>query len=368
VTTPIAGRLYSGSSTAALAATLELGADAVVRLRWAAGERSAPLTEVEISDRIGDIPRRVRFADGALFETADNAALDAALTPLRALGWLHRVGALERHWRTAAAALLAALALALGFARYGAPALAALGARVLPTWIEDTLGAQSLALLDRTLLEPSQLPEPRRRRLAEAFAELAQPEPGQSRVRLEFRAAAALGANAFALPAGILVITDPLIELAERDEEILAVLAHELGHARGRHSLRLIMQNAGLSALALALFGDLGSVSSLLAALPMARHSRELEREADGFARGWLQRHAIDPRHFDAILCRLARGAGDSALAFLDSHPPTAERADCGPAKPAASRQSAGASGPPALRSARTYRYFSGRFPRTSAS
>ena len=80
---------------------------------------------------------------------------------------------------------------------------------------------------------------------------------------------------------------------------------------------------------ALALIGDLGSLGSVVAAVPLAQHSRQLEREADGFARGWLAERAIDPVHFDAILCRLSADADEPGLPFLASHPPTAERARC---------------------------------------
>ena len=50
-------------------------------------------------------------------------------------------------------------------------------------------------------------------------------------------------------------MTDDLVELAKSDDEIIAVLAHEIGHVRGRHALRQMLQAAGISALAVALLG-----------------------------------------------------------------------------------------------------------------
>jgi peptidase M48-like protein len=82
----------------------------------------------------------------------------------------------------------------------------------------------------------------------------------------------------FALMTRDLVMTD----------ELVAVLAHEIGHVRGRHALRQLLQAAGVSAIAFALLGDVSSISGLLSAaraLLHAKHSRDFEREADGSPR-----------------------------------------------------------------------------------
>ena len=74
---------------------------------------------------------------------------------------------------------------------------------------------------------------------------------------LELRRSEVVGANAFALPDGTIVVTDALVHLAENDEELLAVLAHEIGHVVHHHALRSVMQN---SAVALLLAFALGVV------------------------------------------------------------------------------------------------------------
>jgi Zn-dependent protease with chaperone function len=149
--------------------------------------------------------------------------------------------------------------------------------------------------------------------------------------QLEFRRGGKIGPNAFALPSGIIVITDELVKLAKRDEEIDAVLAHEVGHVRGRHALRILLQNAGVAALAFAVLGDVGSVSSLVAAVPVmlvqAKHSRDFEREADAYAREWLRAEGEPETAFDDMLCRLAKEDGD--MSYLSTHPPVGERAAC---------------------------------------
>jgi predicted Zn-dependent protease len=84
--------------------------------------------------------------------------------------------------------------------------------------------------------------------------------------------------------------------------------------------------------------GDVSSVSALATAAPallQARHSRDLEREADGFARQWLAANHIPAQRFDEILCRMAghRAGSNEAPAFLSTHPAVDERARCAQSK-----------------------------------
>ena len=134
-----------------------------------------------------------------------------------------------------------------------------------------------------------------------------------------------------------MVVTDELVDIAKSDDEIVAVLAHEIGHVRGRHALRQILQAAGVSALAVALLGDLSSLSGILSAAPAlltAKHSRDFEREADRFAKQWLRENRIAESNFDAILCRMTGTHGPKdkeAVDYFSSHPATDERARCTP-------------------------------------
>jgi Zn-dependent protease with chaperone function len=338
---PVQGRFFDGKTTAAHAATLSIGADGFVRIEGDGWERSVRLQEVEISDRIASVPRRVRFADGAVFETSENDAIDTALLSLGQHTFHHDVARWERRWPIALVSLVLIAVVSWAFVVHGVPAIANVAARVLPPSVDRAIGAEGLDILDRMFFEPSKLPEARRKALAARFRDMTAPLKDGHDYRLEFRSAGEDGANAFALPSGIIVMTDELVALAQRDEELVAVLAHEIGHVRGRHGLRMILQSAGVSVLALAVLGDLGSASALAALIPgliHAKHSRAFETEADEFAKQWLRDHAIDESHFDSMLCRLADGEADddedTRFDFLSSHPPTSQRAKC--AAPAA--------------------------------
>ena len=72
------------------------------------------------------------------------------------------------------------------------------------------------------------------------------------------------------------------------DDELIAVLAHELGHLNGRHAMRMVLQQSGIAVLVTAVAGDAVGMTLLAAAMPAAllnaRYSREFELEADDYA------------------------------------------------------------------------------------
>src|SRR5438094_7952747 len=87
---------------------------------------------------------------------------------------------------------------------------------------------------------------------------------------LEFRQSF-IGANAFALPSGIIVVTDDLVRLSRSDDEVLGVLAHELGHVKHRHTMRRLLEGSATALIIAGGTGDLASTTSPAAAAPAAR-------------------------------------------------------------------------------------------------
>jgi len=293
-------------------------------------------SDVQVTDRLGTVPRRLRWPGGAEFDTPDNDGIDRLLGRSPAVAAF--VDRLERGWTTALASLLILVALSALFIEYGLPALSRQIAMLVPHRVEAGLGTHVLEWVDTMLLDDSSLEQDTRARLTTAFDGMTSSLDDGYAYRLLFRGGA-LGPNAMALPGGIVIVTDDLVKLARHDEEILAVLAHEIGHVRGRHTLRHLVQASGVSALAVVLLGDLSQITALATAAPALlemRHARDLEREADGFAREWLRTHGMAESRFDDMLCRLAASTGgaDSAMpSFMSSHPPVDERAACRPAE-----------------------------------
>ncbi len=308
---------------------------ATLRVLGSGIDRTWPWSEVRVSSRVGNTARHLYLPDGSQCETADNDAIDAWLAARHGADRfsVHRI---ERRLRYALAALaLTAVAVWLGFA-YGIPALAKQVAFRLPASTERLIGADALRALDQTLLGPSALPPERAAELQKLFAGVT--ADLASHYRLELRAGRRLGANALALPSGIIVLTDELVKLADDDRQILAVLAHELGHMRQRHALRSVLQNSTAAVLFAMAVGDLSSVTSFAAALPtmllQAKYSREFEAEADEFALDYLAKKGIPPDAFSSLLERLERGEGSTAgLDYFSTHPATRERVERARAK-----------------------------------
>jgi Zn-dependent protease with chaperone function len=326
----IPGCYYDGKTSARREVEVWIESPGTVRVGAEPG-LAWPLSEVRISERIGEVPRRLAFPDGSLCELADNDSLDRALDALGAGAHGSRIARWERRWPLALAALATlAACVGLGLA-WGVPALARHGARAIPETMDQTIGRGGLDFLDETFFDRSALPGPRQQEIQARFAAMTRPLEGGHEYRLEFRKGGPLGANAFALPSGIVVLTDELVYLSDDEREIAAVLAHEVGHVIHRHWLRLLLEDSAATLLLVSVLGDVSSASVLVASVPTAlveaKHSRAVEAEADEFAHGWLERNGIPNHHFADLLRRLEREHGGGGLSYFSSHPPAEERA-----------------------------------------
>src|SRR6185295_147454 len=140
--------------------------------------------------------------------------------------------------------------------------------------------------------------------------------------------------NAFAIPGGHVVILTGLLERADSAEEVAGVLAHEIAHVTKRHSMRSMMQSAGLVVLIQSIFGDTSGVVAILTQgsqfLIEQRFSRDFEREADDVGWNYLVRANIDPQgmieffeKLKKIVAASGMGQMESSLALLNTHPAT---------------------------------------------
>lgn len=333
------GEYFDGQSSACKPVNLTL-ADTQLIISGEQLEVTMPLTELRLSDALGSVNRAIYLPDGGKCEVR-NAAFAAALQKKLGNGrFFSQVHRFETSLKLAGLALLLTGAVVWAFIRFGIPVLAEQMAYAIPTSAEVRMGEEAFALLDGRFFTETGLPEWRQEEVAALFTEiLSGMEQDQRDYRLMFRESAALGANALALPGGTVIVTDDFMALIDQDEELIAVLAHEIGHVRHRHSLRKLIQNSTAALLIATLTGDIISSSSLAAALPTmlvdAKFSRDMEREADEVAASYLQQQGIPLNHFANILQQLqsSRGAkaskgedDSSALEYLSTHPATQER------------------------------------------
>lgn len=279
--------------------------------------------QVRLSAPLGQLRRTLFLPDGGVCEVAEGVEALLPQATGRAASWLHRW---ERSLGLALAALLLTVGVVWGFLHFGVPLLAKRLAFALPPASETVMGEEALHLLDRLVFAPTALPHERREQLQTLFAAMQRELPETEHYRLELRAGKQLGANALALPAGIIVVTDEFVNLAQHDDEIVAVLAHEFSHARQRHILRHVLQSSATGVIVASLTGDLTSITSLAATLPTAlidaRYSRNFETEADDGALAYLKGHDIPPSRFADILQRLQSDFDKRSGAGKDSSQP----------------------------------------------
>jgi Zn-dependent protease with chaperone function len=332
----LAAAYYDGRTAASVAVMLSVE-DGDLVLRGANIELHWPLDEVRISERLGNTPRLISFAGGGHCEVTDHAGLDALLASLgRRKGWLD---ALQHSMRWAlASVLLLLITFAAGY-RYLLPWGAEVLAARMPESALHRISKSTLDFLNRATLEPSKLSAGRQQEIEQSFAGFVSGSENVPHYRILFRRSEAMGANAFALPDGTIVLLDGLVDLTQDDNEIDAVLAHELGHVQNRHGVRLLLQS---SAVGLVLAWYVGDVSSLLAGAPtlllQAKFSRDMESEADNYAEQLLQRNKLSGCVLAGMLDKLessrrkinsARGQGGKTAEagdYLSSHPATRER------------------------------------------
>jgi Zn-dependent protease with chaperone function len=312
----------------------------MVHLRGEGIEHTYPVTALNIPAGVGSVRRVVNFPNGGMCELEDLellSALEDACGGKRIENVIHL-------WEKSLPLILTSVALTallvVLFVRYGVPPLARHAAFALPAATESSIGNEVLKSLDRIVMKPSKLSKERRDELAILFRRVAGDGADTAGYRLEFRDSPVIGANAIALPSGIVVITDGLVELARQDDEIAAILAHELGHVYCRHALRHVLQSSAAGLVMATLTGDLASITALAATLPVvlvdASFSRGFEREADDAAIAWMRTAGVEPRRYAEILGRLqaqmdvkngVKGNTKSPVRnYLTSHPDTGER------------------------------------------
>jgi Zn-dependent protease with chaperone function len=325
--TAFAGDFFDGRTSQAhsVTATVEAG---LLRIEGDGIALAFPFDRIDVAPPVGAARGVVHLADGCELHSADLAALAAlaaATQSSRPERWARH---LESRLGYALGALVVAVLVMFAGLRWGVPAVALLASHTLPAGVDRHIGKEALALMEQVSLSPSKLPATRQRALMQKLAAQCRKQACPP-YRLLFRDSPLFGPNAMALPGGAVVVTDALVNLSHNDEEVLAIIAHELGHVRHRHSLRLAVQSIGAGAILVAVTGDIGSVTDLAAGLPslllQKGYSRDMESEADAYALAWLNAACIPPRRFADILGRLDKDASNTS-SLLSSHPGTGDR------------------------------------------
>ena len=138
--------------------------------------------------------------------------------------------------------------------------------------------------------------------------------------------------NAFALPGGHIVIFEGILSKMDNDNQLAALLCHEVAHVKYKHSLKSIFKNLGGYLFISWLFSDLNAVTAIIVEnahiLHTLSYSRNLEHEADEKALEMLESNNISQQGMVELFQLLKNEAivNTEDLNFLSTHPLTADR------------------------------------------
>lgn len=137
-------------------------------------------------------------------------------------------------------------------------------------------------------------------------------------------------ANAMALPGGVILVSDELLELVGSEAELVAILAHEAGHIELEHCFdqvrfELLLRRSGVE--------SLGSLADAAIRVLLQRHySKTAEQEADDYGYRLLLDSPYDPaalgrifaafNRIERIDARPSDQHADLLRDYLASHPP----------------------------------------------
>ena len=132
--------------------------------------------------------------------------------------------------------------------------------------------------------------------------------------------------NAFAIPGGNVYVYSGIIDFLQSDDELAAVIAHELAHVEKRHSLKNFRTSTALTALlqkALKNKKNKDAWTAVLSSLALMKFSRTQEDEADDVGQYRLAAAGFNPYGQVQVWERFLKKYGDSKglEKFLSSHP-----------------------------------------------
>ncbi|MCW8963088.1 MAG: M48 family metalloprotease [Gammaproteobacteria bacterium] len=134
--------------------------------------------------------------------------------------------------------------------------------------------------------------------------------------------------NAFALPGGYIYVTRGILAYLNSEDELAAVLGHEIGHVTARHAVRQ-HSTSTLTGIAGAILASqsgvqgAGDIANILGTALVRGYGREHELEADRLGAQYLARTGYSPdAMFNVIRVLKKQEEFESELAILENREP----------------------------------------------
>lgn len=141
--------------------------------------------------------------------------------------------------------------------------------------------------------------------------------------------------NAFALPGGKIGVNEGLLEVTKNQDQLAAVIGHEIGHVQAEHPNQRITTSliSDLGLRALASFTGIGDSQIGMAALGLGTQygvllpfSRSQEEDADLLGLEYMARAGFNPDQAAALWRNMRAAGGSSPPEFLSTHPSASSR------------------------------------------
>ncbi len=142
--------------------------------------------------------------------------------------------------------------------------------------------------------------------------------------------------NAFATPGGYVYFYTGILNMMESEAEFAAVMAHEVSHVVGRHSVKHLQTALGASVILQILLGEKsegawGQLVGVALGVALTGYGRGYELEADEFGVYYMKEAGYNPDGARTMFKKLAQLSGDDGdRGFFESltasHPETQER------------------------------------------
>jgi metalloendopeptidase OMA1, mitochondrial len=182
---------------------------------------------------------------------------------------------------------------------------------------------------------------PARRKRIDKILKKLTPNAGVPKVKWEFIVIADDSPNAFAVPGGKIGVFTGMLDYAKKDDELAAVLAHEIAHVKLRHGAKRLSRDLikakiadklGGAAKKLGIEPDkaeeiqaaFGAGATIGVELPFSRTS---EHEADAEGMRILKKSRIDPNSMIRMLTNLSKIAPQESD-WASTHPADKSRID----------------------------------------
>jgi beta-barrel assembly-enhancing protease len=148
-------------------------------------------------------------------------------------------------------------------------------------------------------------------------------------IRYQFHVVVAAGPNAFALPGGQIYITSAMLQFLQSDDELAAILGHEIAHVDLRHCAERYQRLSKLRPWLFTVeYGKYQELDADAAGLRLSTQAGYDPTAAVALYRRFALAYAPPPvRPARTPVSEAARAASTALGSYFQSHPPSAERA-----------------------------------------